>query len=149
MIEGARLSFKEATSSALQNCSSEALICFLEEHFIAPNRDMQCVITESSTRKLFVFDFANHPAVSLLNQEWKPFFADCADSSAKIMFKKNEKVVDSGLRLRLTSNNGIQAFFGLKRDRRGYKKQSVVVAKLQQDAVHKLIDATPHEVYSF
>jgi hypothetical protein len=122
----------------------------LREHFEAPNKGMQCVITESSTRKLFLFDFAQHPAVNLLNQGWEPYFEACAASSAKIYFRKDgEQIVDSGLRLRLTSNNGIQAFFGLKRDRNGRKKQSVVVAKLQQDAVHKLIDATPHEVYSY
>jgi hypothetical protein len=148
-IEGARLSFQEATSQALKGCSSEALAYFLREHFEAPNKGMRCVITESSTRKLFLFDFAQHPAVNLLNQGWEPCLENCAASSAKIFFRNEEQVMDSGLRLRLTSNNGIQAFFGLKRDRNGRKKQSVVVAKLQQDAVHKLIAATPHEIYSY
>jgi len=148
-IEGARLSFKDATSTALENCTPERLTLFLREHFEAPNKDMQCVITESSTRKLFVFKFENHPALDLLNKGWKPFFADCAGSSAKILFEKDGEVVNSGLRLRITSNNGIQAFLGLKRDSRGYRKQSAVVAKLQQDAVHKLIEAIPHDVYSY
>lgn len=148
-IEGARLAFQEATSGALKTCKPEALKQFLREHFEAPNKGMQCVITESSTKKLFVFNFEQHPAINFLNQGWEPFFANCAASSAKIYFRNGEQIVDTGLRLRITSNNGIQAFFGLKRDRNGRKKQSVVVAKLQQDAVHKLIESVPHEVYSY
>jgi len=148
-IEGARLSFKDATSAALENCTPERLTLFLREHFEAPNENMQCVITESNTRKLFVFKFENHPAINLLNKGWEPFFTNCAGSSAKILFKNDGEVIDSGLRLRITSNNGIQAFLGLKRDSRGYKKHSAVVAKLQQDAVHKLIEEIPHDVYSY
>jgi hypothetical protein len=148
-IEGARLSFQEATFAALKNCSEKELTAFLREHFEAPNKGMQCVITESSTKKLFMFNFEQHPAIALLNQGWEPFFDSCAGSSAKIYFRKGSESVDTGLRLRLTSNNGIQAFFGLKRDRNGRKKQSVVVAKLQQDAVHRLIEAVPCEVYSY
>jgi len=33
---------------------------------------MQCVITESSKRKLYIFPVSNHPAVRLLEQGYTP-----------------------------------------------------------------------------
>ena len=43
--------------------------------------------------------------------------------------------MDTGLRLRLTSNNGITAFLGLSKA----NKNSQVVLKLQQDSVANLL----------
>jgi hypothetical protein len=149
VIASVRRYFQKATSEALCACTSKDIERFLRENFEQPNKGMRCVVTESGTKKLFVFKFEQHPAINFLNKGWEPFFSSRAASSAKISFRKGEQVVDSGLRLRLASNNGIQAFLGLKRDRNGHKKQSVVVAKLQQDAVHKLIDRVSHKVYSY
>ena len=58
-----------------------------------------------------------------------------AKSSRKIVFKKGDDVINTGLRIRVTSNNGINAFLGLSRA----NKNSQIVVKLQQDAVGQLV----------
>ena len=54
--------------------------------------------------------------------------------------------MDTGLRLRLTSNNGIKAFLGLSKA----NKSSQVVLKLQQDGISNLLEtATEVTDYSY
>jgi hypothetical protein len=50
-----------------------------------------------------------------------------------------------GLRLRVTSNNGINAFLGLSKA----NKSSQVVVKLQQDDVKNLVQKTNSQVYDY
>jgi hypothetical protein len=52
---------------------------------------------------------------------------------------------DCGLRLRVTSNNGINAFLGTSKANRN----SQVVIKLQQDKVAQLLSAVNAEVTSY
>jgi hypothetical protein len=48
---------------------------------------------------------------------------------------KDGDTVDCGLRIRVTSNNGIKAFLGLSKA----NKNSSIVLKLQQDRVDQLV----------
>ena len=57
-------------------------------------------------------------------------------TSRKVVLRKDAHVVETGLRLRVTSNNGIKAFMGLSKANRN----SQVVLKLQQDRVQNLVD---------
>ena len=68
-----------------------------------------------------------------------------AKSSRKIVFKNGNHVINTGLRLRVTSNNGINAFLGLSKA----NKNSQVVVKLQQDAVGQLVKDANADVYNY
>jgi hypothetical protein len=62
------------------------------------------------------------------------------------MFKTDGKnTYNVGLRLRVTSNNGINAFLGLSKA----NKSSQVVVKLQQDDVKNLVQKTNSQVYDY
>jgi len=56
-------------------------------------------------------------------------------TSRKVVLVKGDDTVDCGLRIRVTSNNGIKAFLGLSKANRN----SQVVLKLQQDRVDQLV----------
>ena len=54
---------------------------------------------------------------------------------------KGDDIVNCGLRIRVTSNNGVKAFLGLSKA----NKNSSIVLKLQQDRVDQLV-ANAHSV---
>ena len=69
-------------------------------------------------------------------------------SSRKVILRSSitGAIMDTGLRLRLTSNNGIKAFLGLSKA----NKNSQVVLKLQQDGISNLLEtATEVTDYSY
>ena len=148
-VERARDLFSEVTNQMLDFSSSEHLKKFLYEHFVNPHWDMQCVITESSERRLFLFPMGNHPAINLLEEGYKPILEGAAPMSRKIFLVKGEDKVDSGLRLRLALNNGVRALLGVSTGGSKKKKHSYVVAKLQQDNVPNLVEQSKAKVYKF
>ena len=114
-----------------------------------PNRDMKCVITESNKQRLFIFHVNEHPAVRLLDQGHSPKLKGVAKGSRKVFFMNGIEEIDSGLRLRVTLNNGVRALVGLTTDKEGRKKHSNLVAKLQQDNIKQLVELSRAEVYSY
>ena len=73
----------------------------------------------------------------LLNQGFVAELVEGKGStSRKVVLRKGEFVHDTGLRLRVTSNNGIKAFLGISKA----NKSSQVVLKLQQDKVQELVN---------
>ena len=56
-------------------------------------------------------------------------------TSRKVVLIKGDDIVDCGLRIRVTSNNGVKAFLGLSKANRN----SQIVLKLQQDRVDRLV----------
>jgi hypothetical protein len=141
--------FVEAATTVFECLPSKCLVDFLEDKFIGRNKTMKCVITESGKRKLYVFDFEEHPAAKKLREGWVPTFSYGAAKSARIVFTKGGDSVDSGLRLRFTSPHSIKGFLGLKKNSGGRKLSNKLEIRLQQDAVHKLIESVPYEVYSY
>ncbi len=149
VVKTARSLFSDTSRELLDEWTSDNLSDFLSEHLVGPNRSMQCVITESSKRKLYIFPVSNHPAVRLLEQGYTPKLSGSAKGSRKITFCKGSDEVESGLRLRLTLNNGVKALLGLATDKEGRKKHSSLVAKLQQDNIKQLVEKSDAEVYFY
>ena len=63
-------------------------------------------------------------------------------SSRKLVFENNFWVLDYGLRVRVTSNNGIKAFLGLSKA----NKSSQVVIKVQQDNIKQFVTTDPNRM---
>jgi hypothetical protein len=85
----------------------------------------------------------------MLKQGYTPKLSGTAKGSRKITFCKGSDEVESGLRLRLTLNNGVKALLGLATDKDGRKKHSSLVAKLQQDNIKQLVETSDAEVYDY
>ena len=107
--------------------------------------------TEADT--LYIIDHAATPLVKLLKQQYKPVLVQGrGKSSRKIIFVAPGKGindigsgVDIGLRLRCTSNNGINAMLGLSKA----NKNSQTVIKIQQDQVQQFVnDSSPTIVFA-
>ena len=149
-IKQAREDFSKTSGFLLDSCSPETLKAFLLKNLIESNKDIQCVVTESSSRRLFIFPASEHPAVKLIEQGYEPSLSGAASGSRKIAFVKGETTTtDTGLRLRIACNNGVRAFLGLTTDQYGRAKKSYIVAKLQQDNVQQLVEKSFAKVYSY
>ena len=110
------------------------------------HRDMDVVINATDNRTLYKFKVEQHPVVKLLENRASIVLQGGGKSSRTIYFVTAEgNVVDCGLRLRVTSNNGINAFLGNSKA----NKNSSVVMKLQQDKVRNLIDNTNADFYNY
>ena len=94
-------------------------------------------VNDQENKVLYQFNPKDHPVIDLARTCDSIEFVTTrgAKSSRKIIFIKDGIRHDVGIRLRVTSNNGIKAFLGLSKS----NKNSQVVLKLQQDAVHKLV----------
>ncbi len=94
-------------------------------------------INDQENSVLYQFDPENHPTIKLAKEcdSIKFVTVRSAKGSRKVIFIKDGIEYDYGIRLRITNNNGINAFLGLSKS----NKNSQVVIKLQQDAVHKLV----------
>ena len=67
-------------------------------------------------------------------------------TSRKLVLRRGVYTVDTGLRLRLTSNNGIKAMLGISKA----NKSSIPVLKLQQDNIQRLVNsADPLKIWFY
>ena len=99
---------------------------------------MVMVINDSEANNIHMVKEENLLTVQLLKQGWKAEFKRDwkGQSSRKVILTNGTETKDTGLRLRLTSNNGIKAFLGLSKA----NKNSQVVLKLQQDNIAELLN---------
>lgn len=148
-LKQVREDFSKTSSCLLDNCSPETLKAFLLKNLVEPNKNIQCVVTESSSRRIFIFPACDHPAVKLMEAGYEPSLSGAASGSRKILFVKNETTAEEGLRLRIACNNGVRAFLGLTADQHGRTKKSYIVAKLQQDGVLQMVEKSFAKVYSY
>ena len=63
-------------------------------------------------------------------------------SSRKLLFEYYFAEINLGLRVRVTSNNGIKAFLGLSKA----NKSSQVVIKIQQDNIKQFVTTDPNRM---
>ena len=63
--------------------------------------------------------------------------SDKIATSRKLVLRRGVYTVDTGLRIRLTSNNGIKAMLGVSKA----NKSSIPVLKLQQDNIQRLVNS--------
>lgn len=134
-VKGVRKKFNNLTSSVLDSFTPENLISFIQNRLIDENKGLKSVVTDVATQSYYIWDVDNHPSIEYIRLGYTPFLKGRAKGSRRLLFTDGVKNYDCGLRIRVTSNNGIRAFLGLSEANRN----SQVVFKLQQDKVSKLL----------
>ena len=137
--------FNTLCESSLNTLTSDQIIDILRRGLIDANTGFDVVVNDTKINKLYIFGAEQHPAVGYINQGFFALLKGKGKSSRKVLFSDGINVYDCGLRIRVTSNNGINAFLGLSKANRN----SQVVIKLQQDAVKKLLTSTNSKQYDY
>ena len=140
-----RDNFNQLCELSLDTLSSDQIIDILRRGLIDANDDFDVVITDTKTNTLYVFGADQHPAVGYINQGFTAVLQGKGKSSRKVLFSDGINLYDCGLRIRVTSINGINAFLGLSKA----NKNSQVVIKLQQDNVKQLLISTEAKNYDY
>ncbi len=141
-----RDSFNQLCELALDTLTSPQVTEILRRGLIEHNADFDIVINDTKTSELYKFSAEEHPAVAYIVLGYSIVLKGNGKSSRMIYFVNDEgKVFDCGLRLRVTSNNGINAFLGTSKANRN----SQVVIKLQQDKVKQLLQQVGAEKISY
>ena len=135
-VEPMREIFANLCRVGLDSIESDALTAWLHDQLINANSNMAMVITDTLTDKMYICEHDAIESVRLLNSGYvAELVKGKGATSRKVVLRKGDHTVDTGLRLRLTSNNGITAFLGLSKA----NKNSQVVLKLQQDSVGRVL----------
>jgi hypothetical protein len=141
-----RDSFNQLCELALDTLTSARIADILRFGFIEANKGFDVVINDTKTSQIYVFDAGHHPAVDYISKGYSIVLKGNGKSSRMVYFVDAEgKVYDCGLRLRVTSNNGINAFLGNSKANRN----SQVVIKLQQDKVAQLLSSVNAQATSY
>jgi hypothetical protein len=140
-----RDNFNQLCESCLDTLSSDQIINILKVGLIDANSGFDVVVNDTKTQSIFAFSADNHPAVDYINRGFTVSLQGKGKSSRKVLFSDGINVYDCGLRIRVTSNNGINAFLGLSKA----NTNSQVVIKLQQDNVKQLLTSTQSKKYDY
>ena len=137
VLDDVRQVFAEICSAALDAITSETLTDWIKNELICANEGMAMAITDTKAGVCYVLEHDAIRAAQLLADGYVAELEPGRGStSRKVVLRFDHHVVETGLRLRVTSNNGIKAFMGLSKANRN----SQVVLKLQQDRVQNLVD---------
>jgi len=128
--------FNALCELALDSLTSAQVVEILKRGLIDANCGFDVVINDTKTSEIYVFAADQHPAHDYIANGYSIVLSGNGKSSRMINFVDAQgNVYDCGLRLRVTSNNGINAFLGTSKANRN----SQVVIKLQQDKVKNLL----------
>ena len=143
LVEQARDLFNRCCEKALNSIDPDDMLTFLKQHIVDKQRGYGIVINDPKHERLHIMEadrlemtkcIENGDGVKLLKGKGK--------SSRKLVFENNFWVLDYGLRVRVTSNNGIKAFLGLSKA----NKSSQVVIKVQQDNIKQFVTTDPNRM---
>jgi hypothetical protein len=141
-----RDSFNALCELALDTLTSAQVTDILRRGLIDANSGFDVVINDTKTSELYKFSAGQHPAVDYITKGYSIVLKGNGKSSRMVYFVDADgNVYDCGLRLRVTSNNGINAFLGTSKANRN----SQVVIKLQQDKVRQLLQQIGAEATSY
>ena len=146
LVKLTRKRFSELCNRALEEFDTEELTKIISNIF-EKQKNYDVVVNDITTKNLYIFDPTEHPAYQLIRSGHTPklFNARNAKTSRKVIFESNNDIVDVGLRMRITSNNGISAFLGLSKA----NSSSYVSMKFQQDRIHNLLQSVNTKVHSY
>tara|TARA_R100000152_G_C6712531_1_gene139897 strand:- start:55 stop:816 length:762 start_codon:yes stop_codon:yes gene_type:complete len=135
-----RDNFNELCEQSLDSLTSTQINEILECGLKQGNDGYDIIINDTESCNLYKFEIEQHPAVKYIKLGYTPLLVGSGKSSRKIVFKDDNGNIhdNTGLRLRVTNNNGINAFLGNSKA----NKNSQVVMKLQQDGIKNLVDTT-------
>ena len=136
MVEETRDLLNEVCSDALDAITPDALTAWVMDQVVNANHGMVMAVTDTNARRCYVCDHDALQVARLLNDGYSArLVAGRGMTSRKVVLVKDGDTVDCGLRIRVTSNNGVKAFLGLSKANRN----SQIVLKLQQDRVDNLV----------
>ena len=136
LVDHTRDLLNEVCSDALDAITPDALTAWVTEQVVNANHGMVMAVTDTNARRCYVCDHDALQVARLLNDGYSAHLVSGRGvTSRKVVLVKGDDTVDCGLRIRVTSNNGIQAFLGLSKANRN----SQIVLKLQQDRVDNLV----------
>jgi hypothetical protein len=131
----ARRKFSEVCHDAMINMTSQDIKDILVDHVLNKNLDIEIVLKETSSGSVYGYSFKDTPLAKSIKNHTPKFKWGRGKTSAKIVFEDADgNIHDHNLRGRLVSNNGITAMLPSS------SKSSTPVFKIQQDAVHKIVD---------
>ena len=110
--------------------------------------DLDVVINDTKAGVLYHTPNYGLRSVQLIERgfEVETVPTDKISTSRKLVLRRGVYTVDTGLRLRLTSNNGIKAMLGISKA----NKSSIPVLKLQQDNIQRLVNsADPLKIWFY
>ena len=146
IVEETRDLFNEVCNDALNAVTSETLTAWLVQELITANHGMSMVINDTAAQRCYIMGHDSLLAARCLSDGWTAHLvAGKGTTSRRIVLKRMGQTLDLGLRLRVTSNNGIKAFLGLSKANRN----SQVVLKLQQDKVAAMINDADAQVLCY
>ena len=136
LVDSIRTEFSSLCSDAFGHLSKKQ-VCDIVIKSVSHNIDY-VFVNDQENKSLLQFDPKNHPAINIAETCDSIRFdtPQGAKSSRKIIFIKDGVDYDYGLRLRITSNNGINAMLDVGK---GKNRNSYLTIKLQQDSVKKLL----------
>jgi len=138
-----RDAFNSLCELALDTLTSAQVTDILQRGLIEHNAGFDLVINDTKTSEIYKFAADQHPAVDYISKGYSIVLKGNGKSSRMVYFVDQQgEVYDCGLRLRVTSNNGINAFLGNSKANRN----SQVVIKLQQDKVAQLLRSVAADV---
>ena len=109
---------------------------------------MDVAVNEIKNEKVHIYKFDEHPAVVYNKKGYKPVIVSKSGKkkcSRSIFMVKDGDRVDTGLRIRFTTNNGLKPF-----TKEGSPNKSTIsVIKLQQDDVDKILAEVPTICYNY
>ena len=141
-VEEARPIFTDACNEALESLQSKDIIQIIKEGVIDKYNSIDRITIEAQNEKIiYSFDPEVLPLFKAISQPGTraELVPAPGKASRRIHFfdQAGNPLPDYGLRIRVTSNNGITAMLGI--NPKGKNNTSSPVIKLQQDKVHKMI----------
>ena len=122
--------------NTMLNMTSDDLKDILTKYVLKANTEMSMLITETSTKAVYTYNFKDTPLAESIKSHTPKFKWGRGKTSAKIVFQDDKgNTLDHGIRIRLVSNNGIRAMMGKSKA----NKRSVPVIKIQQDRVSGML----------
>ena len=110
--------------------------------------DLDIVINDTNEGVLYHTPNYGLRSIQLLERGFQAEIipTDKIQTSRKVVLRMGVHTVDTGLRLRLTSNNGIKAMLGMSKA----NKTSIPVLKLQQDNIQRLVNSSdPSKIFFY
>lgn len=139
-VSKARKTFTDASHDMMKEMSGDMLKQILKEHVADKNKDMTMIVTDTTTKTDYAYNFKDTPLYDAICRYTPVFKWGRGKTSARIVFNDSEgNEYDLGLRGRLVLNNGVKALLG----KSNANKSSQAVFKVQQDKVAEMLVKIP------
>ena len=143
LIDQARDLFNKCCEKALDSIHPDDMLTFLKQHIVDKQRGYGVVINDTKHERLHIMEADRLTMTKCIEQGNIPrLLKGKGKSSRKLVFQYLIADINLGLRVRVTSNNGIKAFLGLSKA----NKSSQVVIKVQQDNIKQFVTTDPNRM---